>query len=59
MTKPSLDNYCREKDIFINLRFGMDYSRGEKKDPAKELQINFMDLIPTIEEIVTRILHEN
>ena len=53
MTKPSLDSYCREKDVAINLRFGMDYSRGEKKDPSKELQINFMDLITTIEEIVT------
>jgi hypothetical protein len=54
MTKPSLDNYCREKDIAINLRFGLDYSRGEKKDPQKELQINFMDLATTIEEIVNR-----
>ena len=53
MTKPSLGNYCREKDVVINLRFGMNYSRDEQKDPSKELQINFMDLITTIEEIVT------
>ena len=52
MTKPSLDSYCRKKDIEINLRFGLDYSLGEKKDPQKELQINFMDLTPTIEDIV-------
>ena len=52
MTKPSLDHYCREKEIAINLRFGLDYSRGEKKDPSKELQVNFMDLTTTIEEIV-------
>ena len=54
MTKPSLDAYCRKKDIKIDLRFGLDYSLGEKKDPHKELQINFMDLATTIEEIVNR-----
>jgi hypothetical protein len=54
MTKPSLDAYCREKDIKIDLRFGLDYSLGEKKDPHKELQINFMDLTTTIKEIVNR-----
>jgi hypothetical protein len=54
MTKPSLDNYCRKKNIAINLRFGLDYSRGDKKDPQKELEINYMDLATTIEEIVNR-----
>jgi len=54
MTKPSLDAYCRKKDIKIDLRFGLDYSRGEKKDQKKELEINFMDLATTIEEIVNR-----
>ena len=54
MTKPSLNDYCREKDIEIDLRFGLDYSLGEKKNLQKELQINFMDLAPTIEEIVKR-----
>ncbi len=53
MTKPSLDNYCRKKNIEIDLRFGLDYTRCEKKDPQKELQINFMDLATKIEEIVT------
>jgi len=54
MTKPSLDAYCRKKDIEIDLRFGLDYSLREKKDPQKELQINFMDLSTTIENIVYR-----
>ena len=31
MTKPSLDRFCREKDILINLRFGLDYSTGERQ----------------------------
>ncbi len=52
MTKPSLDSYCREKGIMINLRFGLDYSKGKKKDQTKESDINFMDLTTTIEGIV-------
>jgi len=54
MTKASLDSYCREKGIVINLRFGLDYSKGEKKDQQKELDINFMDLTTRVEEIVYR-----
>jgi len=54
MTKPSLEKYCRAKAIQINLRFGLDYTRAEKTDPQKELQVNFMDLAITIEDIVNR-----
>jgi hypothetical protein len=54
MTKPSLDAYCRKKDIEIDLRFGLDYSRREKRNPQKELQVNFMVLTTTIKEIVNR-----
>jgi hypothetical protein len=54
MTKPSLDAYCRAKGIEINLRFGLDYSQGERKDQKEELEINFMDLTTTIKEIVNR-----
>ena len=52
MTKPSLDRYCREKDILINLRFGLDYSQGKDKNEPQEMQVNFMDLAPAIEEIM-------
>ena len=52
MTKPSLDAYCRKKDIEIDLRFGLDYSRPEKRIPQEESQENFMDLATTIEKIV-------
>ncbi len=54
MTKPSLDAYCRAKGIAINLRFGLHYSQGEKKNQKEELEINFMDLTTTIKEIVNR-----
>jgi 2-hydroxy-3-keto-5-methylthiopentenyl-1-phosphate phosphatase len=52
MAKPSLDNYCRAKNIEINLRFGLDYSRCEKASLREELQIDFMDLTDTINEIL-------
>ncbi|MEE4601310.1 MAG: hypothetical protein V2J65_08505 [Desulfobacteraceae bacterium] len=52
MTKPSLDVYCRKKDIDIDLRFGLDYSRREKRNLLEESQVNFMNLATTIEEIV-------
>jgi hypothetical protein len=54
MTKPSLDAYCRSNDVDINLRFGLDYSRREERNPQEESQVNFMDLTTTIEEIVDR-----
>ena len=52
MTKPSLSDYCRQKGIVINRRFGLDYSEGEQLDRQKEMQINYMDLVSTIENIV-------
>jgi hypothetical protein len=52
MTKPSLNDYCRDKNIVINRRFGLDYGEGEQEDRHKEMQIDYMDLVSTIEEIV-------
>ena len=52
MTKPSLDGYCREKDIAINLRFGPDFSRKEERDQTAAMAVNFMDLAPVIDKIV-------
>jgi len=52
MTKATLDDYCRIKNIKINLRFGLDYTKDDKKDVKKEMQVNFMDLATTIEAIV-------
>ena len=43
-----------KKDIEIDLRFGLDLSRPEKRNPPEESQVNFMDLATTIEEIVNR-----
>jgi len=52
MTKPSLDRYCRENNIHIHVRFGRDYSRNGQRDLQTELQVNFMDLVPVIEDII-------
>ena len=54
MTKPSLKDYCRNKSITIDLRFGVDYAVGEKKDLQNEMQVNFMDLAPVFEDIASR-----
>jgi hypothetical protein len=54
MTKPSLDSYCREKDITINQRFGPDYSNEEKDDQTTEMALDFMDLAPEIDRILSR-----
>ena len=54
MTKTSLDSYCRKKEIEIGLRFGLDFAKEQKGDPQKVVDINFLDLIPSIEEILHR-----
>jgi hypothetical protein len=55
MTKPSLEKYCREKGIEINMRFGLKYAEGEKKDPAREMEVDFMGLAPVIEKVVEKL----
>ena len=52
MTKPSLENFCRNKGIEVNTRFGVSYSEGEKKDFVREMKVDFMGLLPVIEEVV-------
>ena len=54
MTKASLDSYCREKDIAINFRFGLDYTQDKRKDFDTDLKIDFKDLVSTIEEFLQR-----
>jgi 2-hydroxy-3-keto-5-methylthiopentenyl-1-phosphate phosphatase len=52
MTKPSLESFCRKKGIEINTRFGVTYSEGEKKELKREMEVDFMGLLPVIEEVV-------
>jgi 2-hydroxy-3-keto-5-methylthiopentenyl-1-phosphate phosphatase len=54
MTKSSLDEYCSKKNIEIDLRFGIDRTRDDKRNVREEMQVNFMDLATTIEDIINR-----
>lgn len=50
MAKPSLKMYCQTNGISINLQFGLSYVQGEKRDPEKEMSIDFRELSHVIEE---------
>jgi hypothetical protein len=50
MTKDSLNRYCRERGITIDLHFGHTYAPDEKLSPAKEQAYDFMGLWDWIEE---------
>jgi hypothetical protein len=52
MSKPSLEKYCRQKGIRIDTRFGVSYGEGQKKNEAREMEVDFMGLVPVIEEVV-------
>jgi 2-hydroxy-3-keto-5-methylthiopentenyl-1-phosphate phosphatase len=52
MTKSSLAKYCLNKNITINVRFGISDTAGEKRELKNELQIDFMDLAPIIEDSI-------
>ena len=54
MIKPSLQIYCEEKNIPINAKFGPSHENGRAKDLRKEMQTDFMDLVPIIEDFVNR-----
>ena len=55
MSKPSLEKFCREREIEIDKRFGVTYSEGEKKDPAREMEVDFTGLVPVVEEVVAKL----
>ncbi len=54
MTKPSLKRYCEQNNISIHTQFGPAYADGETKDLRKEMQVDFMDLVPIIEDFLNR-----
>ena len=54
MTKPSLDQYCRDKGIAVDHQFGQIYLPGQDKDPAAEIQFDFMELKGPIEACLRR-----
>lgn len=54
MAKPSLESYCRKKEIKINACFGLTYSEGEKKDLGRVMKLDFMGLAPVIEQVLMK-----
>ncbi len=52
MTKPSLESFCRKKGIAINTWFGVTYSEGEKRDLESEMEVDFIGLVPVIEQVL-------
>ena len=52
MTKTTLVDYCCKKNIMIDLKFGINYTKDDTRDVRKEMQVNFMDLAATIEAAV-------
>lgn len=53
MTKWSLETFCRQNRIPIHLHFGLTYGEGEKRDVEREMIVDFMELAPILEEILT------
>ena len=52
MTKWSLAQYCKNRGIKIDLYFGPRYSQEETRKEEKERKVNFLDLIPRIENLI-------
>jgi phosphoglycolate phosphatase-like HAD superfamily hydrolase len=51
MTKWSLAQYCKSREIEIDWYLGPRYAQGEKRSEEKEREVNFLDLIPRIEQL--------
>jgi len=52
MAKPSLTNYCKKKDIKINLLFGPAYRMGEERNGETEMLVDFMELRSVFESVL-------
>lgn len=50
MTKSSLDQYCRSRNIRIHHRFGEDFSSTGRAGAGNETAHDFTDLIPIVSE---------
>ena len=54
MIKPSLQGYCDQNNISIDIQFGLSYKNGQNKDLQKEMQVNFMHLIPIVDDFINK-----
>jgi hypothetical protein len=54
MTKLSLRQYCQNNALKIDHQFGISYREGGRISRHDELQVDFMDLVPVIEDYLQR-----
>jgi hypothetical protein len=54
MTKSSLETFCRQENIDIDLRFGPSCTPGETRDEEAEMAVDFRALIPFLEKRLLR-----
>jgi hypothetical protein len=52
MTKPSLERYCRQRNIRIHRRFGKTYQPGEAGNLQEEMAFDFMELTEIVKAVL-------
>jgi len=52
MTKSSLRSYCARRSIEVHKLFGVSYGPGERRNPDREMRVNFRDLGYFIEALL-------
>jgi hypothetical protein len=52
MTKPSLQQYCRDRGIRIDHTFGHTYAPGESKSRENEMSYSFMEISEKIKAVI-------
>ena len=50
MAKPSLKLFCTREQVEIDHFFGISYQEGQSRHHAEEMQVDFRELIPFIED---------
>lgn len=54
MAKQSLESYCKRAGLVIDYRFGLSYGPNEPRDPAREMEADFIQLVEIVEELLSR-----
>ena len=52
MTKASLKKYCAQHNLSFDIQFGISYAEGVDKNLQKEMQVNFLDLVPLVKNFL-------
>jgi len=52
MTKHSLEDFCKNEGLTLDARFGLCYPRAALRNREREMQVDFMHLVPVIEKFL-------